>query len=129
MKSVVICGSSRFAPEIREFAKKLRDTGVIVYEPYLYRASGGVWEDIPDHDKPLVATGLTHVHFYKIRMADVVYVFNKDGYSGVSTTLEIGYAAALDKPIYAYSEGDGEICRKIIFSRFVDKAEDLIRYL
>lgn len=120
---------ARFAPEIREFAQKLKDAGVIVYELYLYRASGGVWEDIPDHDKPLVATGLTHVHFYKIRMADVVYVLNKDGYTGVSTTMEIGYAAAMNKPIYAYSETDEEICRKIIFSGFVDKAEDLIRYL
>lgn len=129
MKSVVICGSSRFAPEIREFAKKLKDAGIIVYEPYLYRASGGNWEDIPDHDKPLVATGLTHVHFYKIRMADVVYVLNKNGYSGVSTTLEIGYAAALNKPIYAFSENDEEICRKIIFSGFVSSPEDLIKYL
>lgn len=129
MKSVVICGSARFAPEIRDFAKKLKDLGVIVYEPYLYRASNGNWDNIPDHDKPLVATGLTHVHFYKIRMADVVYVLNKDGYSGVSTTLEIGYAAALDKPIYAFSENDEEICRKIIFSGFIDKAEDLVKYL
>jgi hypothetical protein len=129
MKSVVICGSSRFALEIRDFTKKLKNLGVIVYEPYLYRASGGVWENIPDHDKPLVATGLTHVHFYKIRMADVVYVFNKDGYSGVSTTLEIGYAAALNKPIYAFSEGDEEICRKIVFSGFIDNVEDLMKYL
>jgi hypothetical protein len=129
MKSVVICGSARFASDIRDFTKKLKDLGVIVYEPYLYRASGGVWENIPDHDKPLVATGLTHVHFYKIRMADVVYVLNKDGYSGVSTTLEIGYAVALNKPIYAYSESDEEICRKIIFSGFVNNAEDLIKYL
>lgn len=129
MKSVVICGSSRFAAEIRDFAKKLKDLGVLVYEPYLYRASGGVWENIPDHDKPLVATGLTHVHFYKIRMADVVYILNKDGYSGVSTTLEIGYAVALNKPIYAFSENDEEICRKIIFSGFADNVEGLIKYL
>ena len=129
MKSVVICGSARFASEIREFSEKLKAAGVIVYEPYLYRASGGVWENIPDHDKPLVATGLTHVHFYKIRMADVVYIFNKDGYSGVSTTLEIGYATALNKPIYAFSEADEEICRKIIFSGFINNTEDLLKCL
>lgn len=34
-------------------------------------------------------------------MADVVFVFNKDGYAGNSTTLEIGYSVALGKPIYA----------------------------
>jgi hypothetical protein len=129
MKSVVVCGSARFSEEIRKFCEELREAGVVVYEPYLYRTSGGVWEDIPDHDKPLVATGLTHQHFYKIRLADVVYVFNKDGYSGVSTTLEIGYAAALDKPIYAYCASDEEICRQIIFSGFMDKTKDLIKRL
>lgn len=129
MKSVVICGSSRFALEIREFAQKLKELGVVVCEPHLYRASGGVWENISDFDKPLVASGLTHDHFYKIRMADIVYVLNKDGYSGVSTTLEIGYAAALDKPIYIFSEKDDEICRKILFSGIVSTPEDLIKYL
>ena len=129
MKSVVICGSSRFSQEIREFAKQLKDKGVVVYEPHLYRANGGVWENISEFDTPFVASGLTHDHFYKIRLADVVYVLNKDGYSGVSTTLEIGYAAALNKPIYAYSDQDEEICRKIIFSGFVASSEDLIKYL
>lgn len=129
MKSVVICGSSKFALEIREFAKKLKNLGVIVYEPHLYRASGGVWDNIPDFDKPLVASGLTHDHFYKIRMADVVYVLNRDGYSGISTTLEIGYAASLNKPIYAFSNEDEEICRKILFSDIVSTPEKLLKYL
>lgn len=129
MKSVVICGSSRFALEIREFAKKLKNLGVVVYEPHLYRASGGVWENIPDFDKPLVASGLTHDHFYKIRMADVVYILNKNGYSGVSTTLEIGYAVALNKPIYAFSDKDEEMCREILFSGIISDPDDLIKYL
>lgn len=129
MKSVVICGSASFVKEIREFAAQLKSLGVVVYEPYLYRASGGVWENIPEHDRQFVASGLTHNHFYKIRMADVVYIFNKDGYSGVSTTLEIGYAAALNKPIYAFSDADGEICRKIIFSEIIDSPKKLLEYL
>ncbi|MDD3711576.1 MAG: hypothetical protein PHP37_03195 [Patescibacteria group bacterium] len=129
MKSVVICGSSRFFKEIRGFAKKLKDLGVVVYEPHLYRASGGIWENIPDFDKPFVASGLTHDHFYKIRMADVVYVLNKDGYSGVSTSMEIAYAVALNKPVYAFSDQDKEICRKILFSGIVSTPEDLLKYL
>jgi len=79
MKSVVICGSTRFAPEIREFARKLKELGITVFEPHLYRAAGGVWEEIKDFDKKFVALGLTHDHFYKIRMADVVYIYNKGG--------------------------------------------------
>ncbi len=129
MKSVVICGSSRFAPEMRAFAKKLKELGVVVFEPHLYRASGGVMADLKDFDKKLVALGLTHDHFYKMRMADVIYIYNKDGYSGVSTSMEIGYAVALDKPIYGLSDQDEEICRQALFSAIVKEPEDLINYL
>jgi hypothetical protein len=129
MKSVVICGSSRFAEEMREFAKQLKDLGVVVYEPHLYRASGGVWNEIKDFDKQFVALGLVHDHFYKIRMADTVYVYNKEGYSGVSTNIEIGYSVALDKAIFAYEENDEEPCRKVLFTGIVKQAEDLIKYL
>lgn len=128
MKSVVICGSSRFVTEIRDFARQLKERGVVVYEPHLYGASGA-WDKISDSDKSFVAAGLTHDHFYKIRLADVVFVFNQSGYSGPSTTLEIGYAAALNKPIYAYSQQDQEICRRIIFSGFCSQPEELIKYL
>jgi len=129
MKSVVICGSNRFADEIRNFAKKLKELGAVVYEPNLYRSSGGVWAEIKEFDKKFVAMGLTHDHFYKIRMADVVFVLNKDGYAGNSTTLEIGYAVALNKPIYVLEEQDEELCRKILFSGVTKSPEDLIPFL
>ncbi|OGF20693.1 hypothetical protein A2316_02800 [Candidatus Falkowbacteria bacterium RIFOXYB2_FULL_38_15] len=129
MKSVVICGSSRFADEMREFAKKLQDLGIVVYEPHLYRASGGVWDEIKDFDKKFVALGLAHDHFYKIRMADIVYILNKDGYIGISTNIEIGYAVALNKPVYVYEELDDEPCRKILFSKVVKNPEELVRFL
>ena len=129
MKSVVVCGSSRFAEEIRDFTTNLRKLGVVVYEPHLYRASGGIWENLSEFDKPLVAAGLTYDHFNKIKLADVIYVFNKDGYSGVSTSMEISYGVALGKPIYALSSDDEEICRKILFSGFASCPDDLIRYL
>jgi len=129
MKTVVICGSTQFAKEIREFTKKLKELGVYVYEPHLYSALGGKWDEIADFDKKFVALGLTHDHFYKIRMADVVFVYNKDGYAGVSTTLEIGYAVGLDKPIFAFSGSDEEICRLSLFREIVSTPEDLVKYL
>ncbi len=129
MKSVVICGSSSFAKEIREFAENLKKLGVVVYEPHLYRASGGVWDNIAEFDRPLVAAGLTRDHFHKIRLADVVYVLNKDGYSGVSTSMEISYGVALGKPVYAFSNDDKEVCRKVLFSAIVSTPEDLLKYL
>jgi hypothetical protein len=129
MKSAVICGSSRFATEMREFAQKLKDLKVVVYEPHLYRALGGVWEEIKDFDKKFVAMGLTHDHFYKIRMADVVYIFNKDGYIGISTNIEIGYAVALNKPVYVYEELDEDPCRKILFRKAIKTPEELVEVL
>ena len=126
MKSVVICGSGRFKPEIREFARKLKELGVVVYEPYLHPFKE--WEGLPEDYRKFVALGLTHDHFYKIQMADVVFVYNKDGYAGNSTTLEIGYAVALGKPIYALMN-DGEICRHVLFREIVSSPEELTKKL
>ena len=128
MRSVVICGSRRFKPEIREFAKKLKEKGVLVYEPYLHKESDE-GNQLSQEYKDFVALGLTHNHFYKIRMAEVVFVYNKDGYIGNSTTLEIGFAVALGKPIYALSDADEEICRKVLFSKAVKTPEELIKEL
>jgi len=126
MKSVVICGSSKFAEDARAFAKKLKELGVVVFEPHFYRASGGDWSRIHKFDEKFVALGLTHDHFYKIRMADVVFIYNKDGYIGVSGSMEIGYAAALNKPMYALSDKDPEICRQVLFSGIVGTPDELV---
>lgn len=129
MKSVVICGSSRFAKEARVFGKALERLGVEVLMPHFYRASGGDWGRLNDFDASFVARGLTHDHLYKIRTADAVFVYNKDGYSGVSTTIEIGYAVGCNKPIYALSNKDEEICRLALFRGIVKTPKALARLL
>lgn len=128
MKTVVMCGSRRFKPEIREFAKRLKKLGVVVYEPYLHSGQDE-WAKLSDDYKKFVALGLTHDHFYKIQMADVVFVFNKDGYAGNSTTLEIGYAVALGKPIYALSGDDEELCRRVLFREIISSPTELAKKL
>jgi hypothetical protein len=50
---------------------------------------------------------LDRLHFDKIKLADVVYVINEDGYIGESTQNEIEYAKELDKRII-YMEGVSE---------------------
>lgn len=126
MKSVVICGSRRFKKEIREFESKLVKAGVVVFSPHLTSFD---WSKFPKKASELMALGLTHDHFYKIKMADVVFVYNKDGYSGVSTTLEIGYAVALGKPIYALSDKDEELCRLTLFREIVKTPKELVNKL
>jgi len=127
MKSVVLCGSRRFKPEMREFGKKLKELGVVVFEPYLHSGQDE-WQKLSEDYKKFVALGLTHDHFYKIKMADVVFVYNKDGYCGVSTTLEIGYAVAANKPLYALS-ADDELCRHVLFREIIQTPEELVKRL
>ncbi|MBP8591383.1 nucleoside 2-deoxyribosyltransferase [Candidatus Shapirobacteria bacterium] len=127
MKTVVICGSKRFRAEIRKFVKQLKSAGITVYEPHLL--GQGEWEHLSEDYKKFVALGLTHDHFYKIKMADVVFLYNKDGYSGNSSTLEIGYAVALGKPIYALSDKDEELCRKVLFREIISDPKVLIKKL
>jgi nucleoside 2-deoxyribosyltransferase len=128
MKTVAICGSRRFKPEIRKFSEELRKKGVTVYEPYLHSGQQE-WENLSKEYQKFIALGLTHDHFYKIRMADVVFIFNKDGYSGNSTTLEIGCAVAMGKPIYALSDKDEELARKILFREITTSPEELFEKL
>jgi hypothetical protein len=86
MKSVVLCGSRKFKPDMRKFSVELKKFGVVVYDPYLHSGEEE-WGNLSTMYKKFIALGLTHDHFYKIKMADVVFIYNKNGYSGVSTTL------------------------------------------
>lgn len=61
-------------------------------------------------------------------MADIVFIYNKDGYAGVSTTLEIGYAVALGKPIYALTN-DEELCRHVLFREIITSLKELTKRL
>jgi len=128
MKSVVFCGSRRFKTQMRDFASILKKKGITVYEPYLH-SGASEWEKMSPDYKKFVLLGLTHDHFYKIKMADIVFIYNQDGYSGVSTTLEIGCAVALGKPIYALSGEDQELCRHVLFREIIKTPEKLIKIL
>lgn len=118
MKSIVICSSNKFAKECMLFAKKLRALGVVVYEPHFYSYHHGALDEVNPVQRRFLAMGLTHDHFYKIRKADAVLIFNKGGYIGTSVTLELGYAVALGKSIYAISDKESEVCREILFDAY-----------
>lgn len=127
MKSVAICGSRRFKKEIRDFAGKLKKAGVVVYEPILN--DDPKINELPDHFKRFSFLGLTHHQFAFIRKANVVYFYNKDGYLGNSSTLELGFAEALGKPIYALSEDKEESCRNVLFDEIIKTPKDLVKRL
>ncbi|OGH09999.1 MAG: hypothetical protein A2152_04185 [Candidatus Levybacteria bacterium RBG_16_35_6] len=128
MKSIVICGSKRFKTEARRFGSQLQKLGVVVYMPYFHEGKDE-WDKLSQQYKDFIALGLTHDHFYKIKMADVVLLFNKGGYCGVSSTLELGCAVALGKPIYALSDKDDEIVRKTLIREIIKTPKELVKKL
>jgi len=119
MKSVVLCGSRRFKDEIRAFAKGLKEKGIVVYEPYLH-SGGDEWNKLSEGYKRFVLLGLTQ---------DIVFVYNKGGYIGNSTTLEMGYSVACGKPIYALEEDKEEGCRNVLFTDYIKTPAQLIKKL
>ncbi len=127
MKSVCICGSGRFRKEVKKFAQELQRAGVTVYAPH-HHSKPEDWKSFSSDFQQFIQLGLTHDHFYKIQMSDVVFVYNKGGYSGVSTTLEMGYAVALGKPIYALAK-DPELSRQTLFREVLPSWKELAKRL
>ena len=60
--------------------------------------------------------------------ADAIFVFNKGGYIGVSTNLEIGYAAALHKRIFFF-EDDDDYPRKVLAEHTASTPQKLLEKL
>ena len=86
---VCICGSTRFADEMRAANRDLTLAGVIVVAP------GEAGEVISPEQK----TALDALHLRKIDLSDRVLVVNPGGYVGESTTREIAYARATGTPV------------------------------
>jgi hypothetical protein len=86
---VCICGSIRFADQMRVANRDLTLAGAIVVAP------GEADEVLSDEQK----VALDALHLRKIDLADRVLVVNPGGYVGESTNREIAYARALGKPV------------------------------
>ena len=129
MKTVVLCGSTRFKPQIRKFAEELKELGVVVFEPHLHKSDEKEWASLSADYQNFIALGLTYDHFQKIRTADVVFIVNKDGYMGNSCTLELGFAIALAKPIYALEPDADEKCRNCLIKEIIKTPQELVERL
>jgi hypothetical protein len=129
MKSVVVCGSKKYKGEIAKFCRDLEKLGVLVFEPSFK-------EPIPEsaliHSEYVTSKifkGLTLEHFDWIRKAEVCYVYNIGDYAGVSVTLEMAYAVALGKPIFALTSKTGDPCRDILIDKIVKTPQALAALL
>ena len=129
MKSVVVCGSKRYKKEIAAFCKELTKLGVLCFEPSIQQP---ISEDAfisSDYVTSKIFKGLTLEHFDWVRKAEVCYVFNKDDYCGVSVSMEMGYAVALGKPIFAYSAQTGDPCRDALIDKVITNPKQLFKLL
>ncbi len=86
---VCICGSARFANEMRAASRELALRSAIVLAPVEMDESPG-----PEQKGLLDA-----LHRHKIDLADRVLIVNPGGYVGESTRSEIAYAEAAGKPV------------------------------
>ena len=116
MKSIVFCSSQRFAKDMYVFMDKLADlakqkgVNIAILHPEFER------EDKPlryKHEKDRLddpvyrsqVAGMVYDNlFRKVKVADVCFVYNKDGYIGVNTSGELFAAAVLGKMIYAFDD-------------------------
>lgn len=128
MKTIIISGSIKKAgKEIEEFAKELEVAGFRVIYPKLgFRTDD--WDKLSEAALRKLYKGLTVEYFDLIERADVVFVYNKEGYCGNSVTMELAYAYAMKKPIYALMK-DQEVSRDVLFDGYASTPKALIKYI
>jgi len=127
MKSVVICSSRRFKKEVLEWAEELKKSNINVYIPF-YNVNNNIMkidEDLKDYS----FHGLVRHHMDFVRKAEVIFVYNKDGYVGNSTIAEIGAAHVLNKPVFALTKEVEDNSIKVLIDEEVKTAKDLIKKL
>jgi hypothetical protein len=129
MKSVVVCGSKRYAAEMAKFCKELEKLGVLVFEPNFKDPQPEDKEFPSPHLKHIVFKGLTLEHFNWIKKSEVCFIFNKDGYAGVSVSMEMAYATALGKPVFALSAETGDPARNALIDKVVKTPQKLASLL
>lgn len=86
---VCLCGSLRFAREMREAHLEMSLAGAIVVAP------ADIDVVLTDEQKAALGT----LHLRRIDLADRVLIVNPGGYLGESTRREIAYARAAGKPV------------------------------
>ena len=84
IKCIVICGSAKYIKEIHNLAVKLRKKKYIVTE----------LEDVPYPSTfdPVEKLANREFYFSKIKKANLILIYNKDGYIGLATAMEIQFS-------------------------------------
>jgi len=95
MKTVCLCGSFRFYQEMNNVEEFLVKNDVKCIKPIPYP------HEDPGKSRTREEEELgTKNHIENVMQANIIYVVDKDGYVGRSTSVEIGVAYGLGKEIY-----------------------------
>lgn len=95
MKTICLCGSFRHYDEMLALRDALLATGARCEWP----TADLLRDPTTMSDGDAKATILLHLE--RMDQADLILVYNEDGYVGNSVAMEIGYAYARRKPLYA----------------------------
>lgn len=132
MKTICFCGSFKYYRQMESAAKKLRQAGFKVIVPQPSHIRHGHKPQVLKEKygsrtlKKWEGEG-AFSHLENIRKSDLVYIFNKNSYLGPAVTVEIGFALALGKKIFASSR-----VSDITVTNFINKVlspNKLITYL
>ena len=129
MKSIVICASKKYKKQVRQFCREIEKSGAVVFAPNIDCPISEESFFNSEHLTKTIFKGLTLEHFDWIRKADACFVYNKDGYVGISVSMEMGFACALGKPIYALEEKTEDPCRDSLIDKIASTPAKLVRLL
>lgn len=108
LKACISGSFSKFKPEIDGLIDDFADLGVEILEPtkgYIGRASiiiadSGDIRPLPD-ERGMRDRDIEMRFIAALRRSDFLFLYNRDGYIGTSAGLELGFADAWGKPVYA----------------------------
>ncbi|MEW8333693.1 MAG: hypothetical protein AB2651_19180 [Candidatus Thiodiazotropha sp.] len=128
MLKICVCGSSKFKELIYDVCDGLQNNGFIVLQPPLHNINS-LSSDCNEEGKLLMWKGATFAHMYRINVSDICLFVNPNGYMGISSTLELGYAIAKEKLIYALRD-DSELARQSTFFKVINSEypEEIVDY-
>lgn len=113
MAIITACGSGKNRELIHSVCKNLEKKGHIVLTPPLHNI-GKYSDKVDDEGETLLWKGATFAHLNRIKTANVCIMINPNGYLGVGSTLELGYAVALGKLVISLQHDD-ELARECLF--------------
>lgn len=127
MKSIVFSGSVKNYEAMQKWSDYLRGKGVKVQTPKLGKDTE-IWDTLSKAEQRKQKLEFIYDHNERIDRSDVLFVFNIDHHVGNSVTLEIGYALAKCKEIYAMFP-DKEQGRDVLYAGYCETPEKLLTML